>query len=125
VADPYSIRAVEPADLAFVIETTCQIRMPKDDYGRPRLLWADWRYAYGHLVEAKWLGEGSCYVVDAGDGVLLGYAIEWDHQITCVAVKAAFRGNHLGRQLLKACGTEAPYCPNDSWRAWQRTWGKS
>lgn len=124
------IRDYEPTtDAAFVIEISCRVRMPvlyrarglTDEDDVNRLPWCDWRYAYGHLVEA-WLAGGRCVVVDAGDSTYLGFAIVADDQVKMVYVKPDFRGDKLGLQMLDALHNRQPYCPTASWRAWEKTW---
>ena len=122
--DP-AIRPYAPApDAPFVVEISCHTRMPIDEHGVARLLWRDWRFAYGHLVEL-WLKDGKCYVVDAGESTYLGFAIAYEDVVKMVYVKPDFRGHGLGLKLLDAVGTRSPYCPTASWRAWERTWPTS
>lgn len=119
--DP-ALRPYDPlTDAAFVVEISCRTRMPVDEHGVVRLLWRDWRFAYGHLVES-WLRDGAAVVLDAGDSTYLGFAIMHDVQIKMVYVKPDFRGHGFGLKMIDALGTRSPYCPTASWRAWERTW---
>ena len=106
---------------SFVRETTSRVRLPRDEWGTPRLPWKDWSYAYGSLVDL-WLRTGTCVVADAGDNVFLGYALAHEGLVRMVYVKNDFLGHGLGIRLLDAVGTRVPHCPNRSWQAWARKW---
>lgn len=118
------IRPGGEAERDWIIEQTCRIRQPVDEHGRPRILWGDWYFAYGHLVEF-WRCNGVSAVADVGDDTQLGFALAHGGVVKMVYVKPPFRGHGIGLGLLDAVKTRVPYCATAAWRAWERTWQRA
>lgn len=112
-----TVRPFEGRDAGFVLETACKIRWPKGTTFR------EWFAAYVPQV-TRWVREGTCLVVDAGDGVtVLGYLIESGGVLRSLYVKRDFRGHGFGLDLLGATTLTRPLRvqdPTPSFNAWAR-----
>lgn len=101
----------------FVHETTLKMRWPRGS----GITFRDWRQMFGPVAEL-WMGEGRCLVADAGDGVLLGFAVAvGENTVASLYVKAAFRGQGVGLALLRESNLALPYRayqPTECWWRW-------
>lgn len=113
----YTIRAAEPGDRRFIIETTAKVRQPRE------MSWTDWKRR--GLAESELdLDNGEALVGDA-DGVLVGFMVISNGALAMVYVKRDFRGAGVGYDLLVAkLGLPPPpvrvSTVTGSWRRWAR-----
>lgn len=122
---PHVIRSMQPADRAFVVETTLKVRQPRG------ITWREWEGL--RRVETESMADvGTVLVVEAG-GVLLGFAVAAGGVLHMLYVKRDFRGDGLGLEMLRrlllnrdvlSTGDDVHVDhPTASWRAWARRRG--
>lgn len=129
---PVRIRPVSPdvstRELAFVRETSVKVRWPR----RAGLSWEEWSAMHGPQVDGL-LSRATTTVVES-DGVLLGFLSRvWSakdltdklsgNTVLMLYVKAAFRGEGIGLQLLREARINPGEAPIQAWMP-TAPWGR-